>query len=366
MQADLWGWFNRFARQAYQEKHSDKIRLIQCYDMGWESLRAEKHSNARYHFEAGLQLAKDLGLPCFELFFDYWCAETIIFYESDYRTGLDRAVKVGARAHQEQYLNCPVRGRVYYTLMYVYYAMDAIGYEDKIREMITFMTSDIPLDADTAQRMMYTRSSLAYALENYDESKSIIQEYINITLGNPHRQSGGYNMLRMNAHAHGHLEDAVALARTGETFARIARLENSVALSLLWQAVYKQYLGDTDDAHVLYQRGIEHYQRFNLKPLPEYYNAVCQYLEQTGKIADAIDLRQQQLAQISARGSVSFTAYAHLAYARLLGRAGKSTTDAIVRAYEASNALLKPKRFRDKLAQVEAGNYYQFDWQKTW
>src|SRR5690606_18175421 len=131
-------------------------------------------------------------------------------------------------------------------------------------------------------------------------------------LGNPHRQSGGYNMLRMIAHAHGELKEAFNLAYIGGTNARFARLENSVALSLLWQGVYAQYLNEPDRAKVLHYQGKDHHERFNLKPLPEYYNAVCEYLELTGAIQEALDLRKQQLDDISEVGSVNYTASSHL------------------------------------------------------
>ncbi len=365
MRIDLWEWFNRFATHAYLENNSDKQRIVQLYDLGWEALRAEKHQQALDYFENGLQLARTLRLPCFELFFDYWCAETLVFYQNDYRTGLDRAIKMGARAHQDQYLECPVRGRAYYTLMYVYYAMDAIGYEDKIREMIDYMLAEIPLDDDTYQRMMYTKSSLAFTLDDYEQSRQIIESYIALTIGNAHRQSGGYNMLRMNAFANGDVEQAIALAHTGELYARVARLENSVALSLLWQALYAHYLDEPERAHTLYRQGQDHYTRFDLQPLPEYYDAVCQYLEKRGDIEQALSMRQQQIATITDVGSVSYTAYSHLAYVRLLGRSGQDITDALAQAHQASQALLKPQHFLDKLKKVESGNYYQYDWQKN-
>lgn len=364
MRTDLWGWFNRFAMQASIEGNLQKQHLVYLYDKGWQSLRAEKHAEALNYFEEGSTLSGQLNLPCFELFYDYWSAETLVFYKNDYREGLDRSIKMGARAHKEQFADCPVRGRVYYTLMYVYYAMDASGYEDKIREMIDFMDKEIPLDDDTYQRMLYTQSSLAYTLENYDEAKTIIQQYLALTVGNAHRQSGGYNMLRMLAHAHGHLEEALNFARICEKYARFSRLENSVALSLLWQAVYAQYTGNSDDASALHIQGKSHYERFDLKPLPEYYNAVCEYLELCGDIEAVLDLRREELKAIPDVGSVSYTANSWLQYVRLLGRAGEDMSDALLKVAESAKPLLKPQRFTDKLKKIESGEYYEFDWQQ--
>jgi len=366
MRTDLWGWFNRFAAQAFGSGNIQHQQLVRLYDKGWQALRAEKHELAFNTFEEGLELARKLSFPCFELFYDYWCSETLIFYKNDYRTGLDRAIKMGARAHKDQYLECPVRGRVYYTLMYVYYAMDALGYEDKIREMIAFMENEIPLDDDTYQRTLYTRSSLAYALEDYDQAEKIIQQYLGITIGNAHRQSGGHNMIRMIHHARGNLKEAFDHAFIGEKNARVSRLENSVALSMLWQANYAKYLGDDERAAVLHQRGKFHHDQFDLKPLPEYYNAVCEYLELTGDMQQALELRRKQIGEISEVGSVSYTAHSHLQYVRLCGRAGEDITEALATTRKAGEALLKPQKFNEKLEKVESGDYYQYDWQKDY
>lgn len=364
MRTDLWAWFNRYAAQAYLEGHPLKQRMIRVYDMGWEALRAERSEDALRHFAEGLDIAQKLNDPCWELFFDYWSTETIIFYQSNYHAGLDRAIKMGARAHQERYLACPIRARAYYTLMYVYYAMDAIGYEDKVREIIAFMENEIPLDDDTQHRMQYTRSGLAFSLEDYVLCEQEIQYYLSMTIGNPHRQSGGYNMLHRIAYARGNVHDAFNYAYKCEQDATQARLQNSVANALLLQAVCAIRLGQTERAAALHQQGLAHYQHYNLKQLPSYYNAVCEYLELAGNPEEALTLREEEISNINKLGSVAYTAYAHLQYCRELGRSGKDIVDALQASYQAVEKLLKPQMLLDKLKKVEAGNYYRYEWQE--
>jgi tetratricopeptide (TPR) repeat protein len=363
MRTDLWGWFNRYAAQAYLEAHPLKQAMVQVYDMGWQALRAERPEDALGHFAEGFEIAQQLNQPCWELFFDYWSTETLVFYQSNYHLGLDRAIKMGARAHQDRYLSCPVRARAYYTLMYVYFAMDAVGYADKVRETIAFMEREIPLDDDTHHRMQYTRSSLAFALEDYELCEQEIQHYLSITIGNPHRQSGGYNTLYRIAYARGNLQDAFNHLYQSEKNARHASLQNSVANALLSQAICAIRLGQTERAAELHQQGLAHYQRFNIKQLPSYYNAVCEYLELAGETEEVIHLREKELSNINEFGSIDYTAYAHLEYCRLLGRLSKDIVDALQASYQAASKLLKPQLFLDKLKQLEAGNYYKYDWQ---
>jgi tetratricopeptide (TPR) repeat protein len=364
MRSDLWGWFNRYAAEAFLEGHPLKQKMPHLYDLGWEALRAEKPEEALGHFEEGLRIAYLLNDPCWDLYFDYWATETHIFYQNNYKIGLDRAVKVAARAHQERYQACPIRARVYYSLMYVYYAMDAIGYEDKIREMVDFMEREIPLDDDTYQRIQYTRASLAFALDDYDEAENLIQHYLDITLGNPHRQAGGFNMLRQISYARGKIVTAFDYGYQSELFAKVARLQTSVASALLWQAVSAIRLGQKERAALLHQSGKAHHERYQLKPLPGYYNSVCEYLELSGDTEQALNLRELEIKSISEVGSVDYTAEAHLQYARLLGRMGRDVKEALAQAYEAAAALQRPQRYVDKLKKLEAGDFYEYEWQK--
>jgi hypothetical protein len=364
MRSDLWGWFNRYAAEAMLEGHPLKQKMPHLYDLGWEALRAEKPDEALGYFEEGLRIAYVLHEPCWDLYFDYWATETHIFYQNNYRLGLDRAIKVAARAHQERYTLCPVRARVYYTLMYVYYAMDAIGYEDKIREMVDFMEREIPLDDDTYQRIQYTRCSLAYALDDYQEAENLIHHYLDITQGNLHRQAGGYSMLRQIAYARGEMERAFSYGYQAEQCAKWSRLESSVAAAMLWQAVCAMRLGQSERAALLHQAGRQHHDRYQLNPLPGYYNAVCEYLELNGALDEALSLRETEIRRISEVGSVDYTADAYLQYARLLGRMGRDLQDALPLAYQAAAALQKPQRFLDKLKKLEAGDFYEYDWQK--
>lgn len=366
MRTDLWGWFNRYAAQAFLEGNQFKQRMVQVYDMGWESLRAERPDDALKNFAEGLRIAKTLHEPCWELFFEYWTAETLVFYKSDYHTGLEHSIKMGAKAHQEAYQNCPVRARVYYTLMYVYYAMDAVGYEEKVREIIDFMEREIPLDDDTYQRMQYTRAGLEYAKDDYDAAEREIQYYLSITVGNAHRQSGGYNMLRQIAYARGKIAQSFDYAYSSSMNARRARLQNSIANALLWQAVCAIRLGQNERAAELHQQGIAQYDRYQLKKLPGYYNAVCEYLELSGNIEGALRLRQEEIANINQLGSIDYTAYAHLQHCRLLGRLGHDVVDSLQTCYQAASNLLKPQFYLDKLKKIEAGHYYEYDWQASY
>jgi len=365
MHADLWGWFNRYTTQAFMEGNPLKQRLALVYDQGWEALRAEESERALALFQEGLDIARRLREPCWELFFEYWSAETYIFYLTDYKTGLDRAVKMAARAHKDAYLPCPVRARVYYTLLYTYFLMDALGYEDKIREMLDYMEREIPLDTDTQQRMQYIRAGMAFALEDYDACEREIQQYMDMCVGNTHRESGGYNMLRRIAYARGDVRLAFDYAYQFEHRSRRARLQNSVSHALICQGTYAQFLGQTERAAKLIEQGKAHHARYGLKRMSTYFDHLCQYHELLEEPEEALRLREEQLAEMREIDSVDYITYVHLQHCRLRGRMGLDLTDALQAAYEAAGKLLKPQQYLDKLKRVESGDYTQYEWEKA-
>ncbi len=365
MQADLWGWFNRYAAQAHIEGNPLKQRLVVVYDQGWEALRAEESERALALFNEGAELARRLQEPCWELFFDYWAAETYIFYLTDYKNGLDRAVKTAARAHKDAYLPCPVRARVYYTLVYAYFLIDSLGYEDKIREMLAYMQREIPLDTDTLQRMQYIKAGLAFALEDYDTCEQEIQVYMDMSIGNDHRESGGYNMLRRIAYARGDIKLAFSFAFQFEQRSRYSRLQNSVSHSLLCQGAYAQMLGQPERAAQLIAQGKAHHERYGLKRMSTYFDHLCLYHELLEEHEESLRLRKEQLAEATEIDSIDYLSYVHLQYLRLRGRMGLELTEALQAARACTDKLLKPQQFLDKLKRIEDGDYRQYDWEKA-
>lgn len=364
MYADLWGWFHRFAAQAALNQDPLRQRLPRIYDQGWRALRAEDSPSAHTAFAQGLALAQQLKEPCWELFFEYWIAETFVFYDAQYKKGLDHCIKIVARAHQPRYEQCPIRSRVYYTLLYLYYLIDAIGYEEKIREMAEFIQTQIPMDFDTELRIYYVQAALEFDLEAYDKAEEATMMYLGMSINSTHRKASGYNLLRRIAFARGEIGQAFDYAYQTERNARDAHLENSVAHAMLWQAAYAQRLGDSKRAQNFYSQGVDLFSRYDLPRLSNYYDAVCDYLEQSGEIQAALDLRHEQIQAMSHIESIDYHCDTLLQGIRLLGRCGEKFDDLLAEAYRHAQTLIKPERYIQKLKQIESGSYFRYSWQE--
>lgn len=101
MQADLWGWFNRYAAQANLEGNPLKQRLVQVYFEAQQMLRVLGSAEPAIKlYEEGVQMAQRMGEPCWELFYEHQISEALIHESGDYINGRDHAVRVAARAYQ--------------------------------------------------------------------------------------------------------------------------------------------------------------------------------------------------------------------------------------------------------------------------
>ncbi|MCA9915764.1 MAG: hypothetical protein KC496_20555, partial [Anaerolineae bacterium] len=215
------------------------------------------------------------------------------------------------------------------------------------------------------QRIQYIKAGLAFALEDYDTCEQETQVYMDMCIGNYHRESGGYNMMRRIAYARGDIKLAFSYAYQFEQRSRYSRLQNSVSHSLLCQGTYAQMLGQTDRAAQLIAQGKAHHERYGLKRMSTYFDNLCHYHELLEEHEEALRLREEQLAEVSEIDSADYLSYVHLQYCRLRGRMGLDLTDALQVAYASAEKLLKPQKYLEKLKRIEAGDYRQYDWEKA-
>lgn len=365
MTVDLWGWFHRYADAAKQEGNLLKQRLVNLSHQGRNAIQSENVDLAAALYEEGVNLARTLREPCWELFYQYYCAEAYIFHKSDYQTGLAWATKAAAIAHKEAYLPCPVRGRVYYTLIYAYSAIDSLGYEDKIREMLDYMERDVAMDTDTVQRIQYSRAQLAFDREDYEACEHELTHYMNLIVTSSYRQGSGYNLARRLAFARGDLKLALEYVYRGYEWSRRHNRPRSIAFHNLYEALYRTYLGEHERAAMALRSGIAYYEQYDLPRLSNYYEQVSLYRELLGDADVALQLRQQQLADMQLDHGFDYRFYTHLAYCRLLGRMGRELTDALQTTQTILQESVDPSKHAPRLAQVEAGDYYEYEWQKS-
>jgi hypothetical protein len=361
MYVDLWGWFRENTRPEYNQFREISYR-------GWRFMRAAQAEIAYNTFLDGLQRAQRAKLPCWELFFEYWACEVLIYHMVDRQTALDKTVRLAARAHQPQYSQCPVLGRVYFILADIYVEVDVYGYEDKIRDALDGLEEVVPMDIDTHMRVMHVRAYFDYAFQNYDEAEKKVQEYMPLAQDerNSHRQHDAYRLLRRIAYVRGNFHLALSYGLRSEQHGDLMGFQQGVAEERMWQGIFHILLGNEAEAHHRFQAGMGHYKIHHFEPWLGYYDAQCAYLEYKGDAEQALKLRYKQLEQVNMRTSIFNEGQTHVELCRLLGRIGQPVDEALKAAKAVSKRMRKPAFYLKQLQQIEAGQYYEFEWQKRY
>ncbi|MDQ7026888.1 MAG: hypothetical protein Q9P44_15170 [Anaerolineae bacterium] len=364
MTVDLWGWFHASLHNARMNGDTERQKYNEFAYRGWAYRRTAQPDEAFMVFEQGETLAKKLGDPCWELFFQYWCAEMLFYHKVDQQAALDYAIRVATRAYKEQYLGCPIRSRVYFVIADIYYAIDFFSYQDKIRDMLDYLQNDVPMDHDTDLRARHMRAEFEMEFDRFDVAKSLVEQYMPDAQGNDFRMRSGYNMLRRIAYAKGYVQMALDYSLETEKYAIHTQSQGIIASQKLWQAVYHKRLGNDTIARICHLNGIDLHERYALPSWPGYYDSLCEYLEVNGEVDRALAIRKKQLEEMETHHSIYNESVSHLDYCRLLGRLGKPIDKALKIARDISQRMSNPDLFLSRLQKIQDGDYYDFSWQR--
>lgn len=362
MYIDSWLWYQQFEINALLKGHSEYLRLPEYYRQGWRYIEAAQYDDAMLRFKEGLTLAQDLQLPMWEFFFESWVCEIHVL-SSDYTTALEKTAKLVAKSTRPEHREHPCRAVVYFTLAWVYFYVDALGYKEDVLAAIKTLEHEIPLDKETHQRSFFLRSELAFEQEDYATAKQFNDEYMSRVDGEPFRQSSGYGMQRALAYAKGDLNDAMQAIQLREQAARRAKLPTASANSVLWQAIIARHLGDSGKAEALLQKGMSEYAVLNLPKQSTYYFLLATYHEARGDTEQALKIRDEELIIARSSGSLNIEMQCYLSRLYLLNRMTCPIEDELQAAEICANKSRQPAFWLKKIEGAKGGQKVRYDWQ---
>jgi hypothetical protein len=363
MFVDIWRWCREYDNQALREGNHQKQQLMQLLIQAERYKDRTQHDEALSFYDEGRQLAKSLNEPCWELLFESLIAETHVYYRADKKKGLDTMIRVATRSYQPAYQYCLMRSRVLCNLAALYFQLDFFGYEDKIREMLDVIQSDIPLDEDTYLRMRQLEADFHFEHERFDAAKEQTLVTMAQSHGNAFRMRTAYHVLHRIAFAQGEIDLALTYARETERYAIQCVTPRRTAEAILWEASYERRL-QLPTAWQTLSRAMNFYKDYELPLVGNYYSALCDYYEQDNKPDKAMELRQEQMKTAPDFGSFSYIVETHIDLCRLMGRIGLPLDDALQQASAAATDCLKPDVYVERLKRIENGDYFEYDWQR--
>ena len=362
MYIDPWQWFRDFQWQAIRDGNRHHLRLPEIYRSGWHYLETAQYDEAIPVFKEGIALSKEMQMPAWEFFFESWVCEVNVL-AFNYQEALDWTTRLVAKSVRPEYQEHPCRPVVYFTLAWVYFYLDATGYEDDIIQALDTLESGMPLDEETHHRSIFLRADIAFEKEDFATARTFNDRYLNLVEGNSYREASGYNLLRAMAYIEGDLASALSNTRLRGKTAREAKLLNSAVNSILWEGVILHYQGEEAKASAMIQRGISEYEALNLSRKSDYYHILAEYHTATGDYTQAMNLRDKQLKLAKQSGSLTSEFYCHLDRCYLLNRTGQSIIAELTSAENTARRSKKPDFFLQKLSPVRDGKTSRYSWQ---
>jgi hypothetical protein len=356
----VWDWIDEYASQASHRGDRERLALVEIHPDAY----GHRHTDPARMLallEDGRRRAVALNEPWWVLFFDHWCLETLIYYQDDYRTILDRAVKLTLDLQNPIHDQHPLRFHAYCNLLAAYLCIDPHGYQDAIAAALEYLAGLVPEEGEEKYLLTARCHWFAYEMERLDEALAqchrLLEHADNDTdrhLALHHSLGAHLSLCRLSLAR----EDWAGLAghaRAAEDLGERRGAPYDRALAQLWLAVAGCQAGDEETPRRL-RSALARFGRL-ARPLDDnFHDALAAYHELAGDLLKAIAVRTSQLERLQDRGQHATEAEAHLHRLRLKALAGLPLDDDIPPLREILGHLRTPAYYLERLDRLRAGH----------
>lgn len=352
----FWDWFNEFGRRARIANDQERIRLYELDDKGF----AERQKNPDYAlalYREGAVLAERLNESCMTLFYEHGVARMLIHHLSRYEEGLEMAAHLVAKSSRAPYTNCPVRSRIYMTLIAAYLNTDALSYIDEVRAMLNTLEHEMPIDDDVHARIHSFRGNLWMDLKEYDKAWDETLKHLELSEQSPFRKTHAYRRLCYLSYLRHQDRQALDYAFLLEDMAQKADYYSEVAVSYFWQALFHTLNGDGKEAERLFMRGVAQATSLNLWKPENYTHIRCRYYEARGEYEKSLAVWDEQIQMMNpetSRREGNF--YKFLRRCFVLRKLGRLKEIDVEHTRQAALRLHRPALYLALMEELHDGN----------
>jgi hypothetical protein len=346
--ADCW-------RRALDAEDDDRLRLISLLQGSYHH-RDRDPGRAVALCAEGRLLARRLGEPGWGLCFQ--AEEVAVFVHSlrDFCRAFDLAVAAALEARKPAYDGCPYRLCIYQDLLAVHFCTDPLGHADRIEEGFRAVEAGLDTSLSSRLHLLNLRRWCAEQSRRTREHFTAAQRILAVIAGDPRNRSAVhysafvYGGLCRVHFARGEWRELGEAASLAEEASRNTGGQVELATAHLWQSLAALQAGDVPRAHRLRLRGCRIMAGLGVPPPDGYFEALCACHEYAGRPAEALAVRDRELALLRSQGRTISEVYCQQERARLLAGLGRSADFDL----EAARAAARRLRFPEPhLAELE-------------
>lgn len=299
---------------------------------------------------SGRDYAAEVGEAWFEMLFQHFRLQRLLFWETDYDKALEEAVAATVRMRDETFRDFPQRICLHEDLISAYLGIDPVGYAGLIEQALNYMEQEMQPDVSCRFCLLAHRFELQLACGQKQQARDVAETYlVQSENQNDHHWSDACLKLCQISFQQQDWESLHRWSRVGEDVARRNKKTEDVMEHLAWQAVAQAELGNSAEATRLFNASLA----TESNRMPETtYDAHVGYHEAMGQLADAAAVRTRQIEAMRNSGQMHFLALAHIDHCRLLAKSGQPIDEAQAAAEAAINHQKEPALYQRWLADA--------------
>ena len=323
--SSAWNWIRDFYREAAQKNDVERLRLIDFHSRGFE-VGHERPDERLAIYDAGRAHAARLNEPWWEMFFEHWKIETLLFAKQDARGALDLAARAVIEVAKPNYAQLPERASLNLNLVSAYMQLDPIGHAEKIRAAFAYIGESCVIYDEFAP---YHAQQWTAFLEAIGDPEAVPAAWEHLMLadesGSDHYRMAAL-LLLCKVLQQFEPDEARALMPELATHAyRCAHneeRERAMASALMWRAVGARWSGDEPGAREFYRGAFALQNRMNTPKNAVGFPAIV-YHQARAEWDEALGVAQRQLRVLRAHDLTFQEAKLRLKKCELLQRANR-------------------------------------------
>ena len=353
--SSFWQWMRDFHFRAVQNGDFERQQLAILWESSVE-LSYERPDQKLAILDQAGALARRLNEPYWDLFFDHWKIEVLLYEKHQPAQALKLAARAAFEVRKPLYDAFSYRPQITLSLTACYLKLDPIGYEKPLREAFEYARAQCQNDAELRPYFAQQWSRFLEAVDApdaveanwqhlYAAYQSGTEHYVLFALVHLCSTLASYDP----AAARSHVGEFAAL---GLELCRLEERDREAAIFTMWLAVAARWEGDETEAEKLYARAWEMQKRLS-SPHYAIQFAATIYHESAGEWKESLRVVEDEIAVLQAHDLKFLEAKRRLKQIELLGRLKRKTAPAAARLRAVAGKLKSRDYWESELEKLE-------------
>ena len=352
--SSFWQWMRDFHFRAVENGDFERMQLAVLWEQSVE-LSYERPDEKLAILEQAGALARKLNEPYWDMFFDHWKIEVLLYEKHQPAAALKLAARSAFEVRKPIYDAFAYRPQITLSLTACYLKIDPIGYEPMLREAFEYARGQCQNDEELKPYFAQQWSRFLEAVgapdaveanwrHLYAAYQSGTEHYILFALVHLCSTLASYDLPA----ARSHVGEFAAL---GIELCRMEERDREAAMFTMWRAVAARWDGDEIEARKSYARAYELQKRLT-SPHNAIDFAATIYHETLGEWDEALRVVENEIEVLKSHELAFLEAKRTLKQIELLRKLNRDCAEASARLREVASGLKSREYWDAKLREL--------------